>query len=62
MAFPNLICSAFGAEINSEMEHQTRKDTTIGADKPMGKRGAYHADHVAEGKDDKGRKGEETSL
>lgn len=51
-----------GAEINSEMEHQTRKDTTIGADKPMGKRGAYHADHVAEGKDDKGRKGEETSL
>ncbi len=37
-----------GAEINSEMEHQTRKDTTIGERKPMGKREAYHADHVAE--------------
>lgn len=37
-----------GAEINSEMEHQTRKDTTVGKDKPMGQRGAYHADHVAD--------------
>lgn len=36
-----------GAEINAEMEHQTSKDTTIGEDKPMGQRGAYHADHVA---------------
>lgn len=36
-----------GAEINSEMEHQTSKDTTIGEEKPMGARGAYHADHVA---------------
>lgn len=36
-----------GAEINSEMEHQTRKDTTIGKDRPMGQRNAYHADHVA---------------
>lgn len=35
-----------GAEINSEMEHQTRKDTTVGPDEPMGQRGAYHADHV----------------
>lgn len=39
-----------GAEINSEMEHQTRKDTTVGEREPMGQRGAYHADHVA-GKD-----------
>lgn len=39
-----------GAEINSEMEHQTSRDTTTGEDKPMGQRGAYHADHVA-GKD-----------
>jgi len=39
-----------GAEINSEMEHQTRHDTTTGEDKPMGQRGGYHADHVA-GKD-----------
>ncbi len=37
-----------GAEINSEMEHQTRKDTTIGKDRPMGERNAYHADHVAD--------------
>ena len=36
-----------GAEINSEMEHQTRYDTTIGKDMPLGKRNAYHADHVA---------------
>ncbi|HET8865760.1 MAG TPA: YihY/virulence factor BrkB family protein [Gracilimonas sp.] len=37
-----------GAEINSEMEHQTRKDSTIGKDRPMGQRNAYHADHVAD--------------
>ena len=43
-----------GAEINSEMEHQTSRDTTIGEDKPMGQRGGYHADHVA-GKDKGGR-------
>lgn len=36
-----------GAEINSEMEHQTSQDTTTGEDKPMGQRGGYHADHVA---------------
>ena len=36
-----------GAEINSEMEHQTGKDTTIGEDEPMGQRDAYHADHIA---------------
>jgi membrane protein len=35
-----------GAEINSEMEHQTRKDTTVGEDEPMGERGAYHADNM----------------
>ncbi|CAN5238759.1 YihY/virulence factor BrkB family protein [soil metagenome] len=37
-----------GAEINSELEHQTARDTTKGAEKPMGERGAYHPDHVAE--------------
>lgn len=36
-----------GAEINSELEHQTEKDTTVGENQPMGARGAYHADHVA---------------
>jgi membrane protein len=33
-----------GAEINSELEHQTRRDSTIGPEKPMGQRGAYVAD------------------
>lgn len=46
----NLTCFVIllGAEINSELEHQTAKDTTKGPEKPMGERGAYHADHVAE--------------
>ena len=37
----------FGAELNSELEHQTAEDTTGGAAKPMGDRGAWAADHVA---------------
>ncbi|MEO7634636.1 MAG: YihY/virulence factor BrkB family protein [Sphingomicrobium sp.] len=37
----------FGAELNSELEHQTAKDTTAGAAKPIGQRGAWSADHVA---------------
>lgn len=37
-----------GAEINSEMELQTAEDTTVGEDRPMGQREAYHADHVAD--------------
>jgi membrane protein len=37
----------FGAELNSELEHQTAKDTTKGTPKPMGERGAWSADHVA---------------
>jgi membrane protein len=36
-----------GAEINSEMELQTRRDTTTGPEKAMGERDAYVADHVA---------------
>lgn len=36
-----------GAEINSEMELQTAEDTTVGKDRPMGEREAWHADHVA---------------
>lgn len=36
-----------GAEINSEMEHQTRRDTTVGEEQPMGQRDAYYADRVA---------------
>jgi membrane protein len=33
-----------GAEINSEMERQTAQDTTEGAPKALGERGAYAAD------------------
>ncbi len=36
-----------GAELDAEMEHQTAKDTTAGASKPMGQRGAKMADTVA---------------
>jgi membrane protein len=35
-----------GAEIDAEMEHQTARDTTEGAPKPMGARGAEMADTV----------------
>jgi membrane protein len=37
----------FGAELNSEIEHQTAKDSTTGKPLPLGKRGAWAADHVA---------------
>lgn len=36
-----------GAELNSELEHQTDHDTTTGADLPMGSRGAAVADTIA---------------
>ena len=35
-----------GAELNSEMEHQTRHDTTTGPREPMGERGATVADEL----------------
>ena len=35
-----------GAEINAEMERQTKQDTTEGAEVPMGQRGAHAADSV----------------
>ena len=41
----------FGAELNSELEHQTAQDTTNGA-APLGERGAWVADHVATGADE----------
>jgi membrane protein len=37
-----------GAEINAELEHQTRVDTTVGADQPMGQRDAEMADTLGE--------------
>lgn len=39
----------FGAELNCELEHQTRRDTTQGPERSLGQRGAWAADHVATG-------------
>jgi membrane protein len=38
----------FGAELNAELEHQTARDTTSGPEEPLGERGAWVADHVAD--------------
>lgn len=35
-----------GAELNSEIEHQTARDSTTGPEKPLGARGAHMADSV----------------
>ena len=37
-----------GAELNAELELQTMQDTTRGPERPIGARGAYVADHVAD--------------
>jgi membrane protein len=37
-----------GAELNGEMEHETARDTTTGPPRPVGHRGAWAADNVAE--------------
>lgn len=41
-----IVC--LGAELNAELEHQTARDSTTGRERPIGDRGAYVADHVAE--------------
>jgi membrane protein len=38
----------FGAELNSEIEHQTARDSTVASEKPLGARGAVMADTVGE--------------
>lgn len=40
-----------GAELNSEIEHQTARDSTVGAPKPLGSRGATMADTVGAAQD-----------
>jgi membrane protein len=42
----------FGAELNSEVEHQTAIDSTTGPPEPIGRRGAWAADHIAGADDD----------
>jgi membrane protein len=37
-----------GAELNSEIEYQTARDSTTGHEKPLGQRGAAMADTVGE--------------
>jgi membrane protein len=40
-----------GAELDAEMEHQTARDTTTGASRPLGQRGAKVADTVGQASD-----------
>jgi len=42
----SILVILLGAELNSEIEHQTAVDTTTGAPLPMGTRGAVMADTV----------------
>ena len=43
-----MIILIVGGELNSEMEHQTARDTTTGPEAPIGTRGANMADNVAD--------------
>lgn len=43
----------FGASLNAQIELRTKPDSTTGRPKPLGKRGAYVADHVVEVPDEK---------
>jgi membrane protein len=45
-----------GAELNAELERQTRRDSTTGPAQPLGDRGAYAADTVAPGPDTEPRR------
>jgi membrane protein len=46
--YPARFAVLLGAELNAELELQTRRDTTVGPPQPLGGRGAYVADHEAE--------------
>lgn len=48
-----------GAELNSELEHQTKADTTTGRDRPMGARGAVMADRAVGGPKRSGKRGDD---
>jgi membrane protein len=50
------VIMVLGAEVNAEMERQTRKDTTSGPAEPLGERGAYAADTVGPTAKDQGKK------
>lgn len=40
----SIVILIIGAELNAELEHQTKVDSTTGAPLPMGERGAEMAD------------------
>jgi membrane protein len=42
----SMIVILLGAQLNAEIEHQTAKDSTVGPDKPLGRREAVKADTV----------------
>jgi len=42
----SMLCVLIGAELNSEIEHQTSLDSTVGLPRPLGRRGAIMADTV----------------
>jgi membrane protein len=44
----SIVVVLVGAELDAEIEHQTAKDTTTGAPRPLGARGATMADTVGE--------------
>jgi uncharacterized BrkB/YihY/UPF0761 family membrane protein len=46
MMWISSIVILFGAQLNSEIEHQTARDSTVEHDKPLGARGAVMADTV----------------
>ena len=39
-----------GAELNAQIERQTARDSTVGAERPLGSRGAVAADTVGAGR------------
>jgi membrane protein len=47
----SVIILIVGAELNAELEHQTIRDSTTGAPKPIGERGAVMADTIGKSSD-----------
>ncbi|MBJ3777415.1 YihY/virulence factor BrkB family protein [Acuticoccus mangrovi] len=47
--YVSLVILLAGAELNAEIEHQVATDTTVGPDRPMGKRRAVKADTLPQG-------------
>ena len=50
--FISALCVILGAELNAEIERQTRRDTTVGAPAPMGSRDAEVADTIGASADE----------